>query len=144
MSTFNGEHEQLARGMAALGISVETSAVDLLIQYSGLLRQWNRAYNLVSTSGLADLTVRHLLDSRHAPNVIVRTIMDLLVISALKPLDPGQSQPDQAIALWLLYVRSHWLKMPPLLLARHLMTKALYRWRIRFRPALAKAETKPN
>ena len=49
--------------MAALGIAAESTAVDLLIQYSRLLRQWNRTYNLVSASSLADLTVRHLLDS---------------------------------------------------------------------------------
>ena len=49
--------------MAALGISADTTAVDLLIRYSGLLRQWNRTYNLVSASGLADLSSRHLLDS---------------------------------------------------------------------------------
>jgi hypothetical protein len=78
------------------------------------------------------------------PHMIVRKIMDLLVMSAVKPVAPGESHPGRAITLWLLYIRSHWLKMPPLLLARHLLTKALYRWRARLRPTLARAETKPN
>jgi len=63
MQTSSNEQEQLARGMAALGIAAEDAAIDHLIRYCGLLRQWNRTYNLVSASGLADLTVRHLLDS---------------------------------------------------------------------------------
>jgi hypothetical protein len=81
---------------------------------------------------------------RHAPHMFVRTIMDLLVMSAVKPVTPGESHPSRAITSWLLFVRSHWLKMPPLLLARHLLTKTLYRWRARLRPALAREETKPN
>ena len=85
-----------------------------------------------------------MASQRHAPQMIVRTIMDLLVMSALKPLVPGQSRPGRRIALWLLLMRSHWLKMPPLLLAQHLFVKALYRWRTRFRSTLAKAESEPN
>ena len=78
------------------------------------------------------------------PHMIVREIMDLLVMSAVKPVAPGESHPGRAITLWLLYIRSHWLKMPPLLLARHLTIKFLYRWRTRFRLTFARAETKSN
>jgi len=81
---------------------------------------------------------------RHVPHMFVRTIMDLLVMSALKPLIPGQSRPGRRIALWLLLIRSHWLKMPPLLLAQHLIVKALVRWRTSFKSTSAKAETEPN
>ncbi len=93
-------------------------------------------------TGIPDYVDRAL--RRDAPNMVIRTVMDRLVMSALKPRAPEQSPRSQAFALWLLYVRSHWLKMPPLLLAQHLMTKALYRWRIRFRPTLAKTEAKSN
>ncbi len=79
-----------------------------------------------------------------APNMIVRTIMDLLVMSALKPSAPGQAHPGRAIALWFLYIRSHWLTMPPLLLARHLLVKAFYRWRATLKATLAKTESKAN
>ena len=80
----------------------------------------------------------------HAPHMIVRVIMDVLVLSALKPSAPGQSHPGRAIALFFLRIHSHWLKMPPLLLARHLTIKFLYRWRTRFRLTFARAETKSN
>ena len=80
----------------------------------------------------------------HAPNVILRSIMDGIVMSGLQPAILGKSQPGRAIGLLLLQIHYHWLNMPPLLLARHLTTKALYRWRNRGRPALAGAQTKPN
>jgi len=32
------------------------------------------------------------------------------------------------MARWALYVRSHWLRMPPLLLMQHLTRKVLRRW----------------
>lgn len=32
---------------------------------------------------------------------------------------------------WLLYVRSHWMRMPPHLLAQHLPRKAVQRWKTR-------------
>ena len=65
----------------------------------------------------------------HAPGLIVREIMDVLVMSALSPSIAGRSHQSRSIALFFLRIHSHWLKMPPLLLARHLTTKALYRWR---------------
>jgi Uncharacterised nucleotidyltransferase len=68
----------------------------------------------------------------HRPNIIVRAIMDATVMSALRPPVFGEWQPGRRIALRVLHLRSHWLKMPPLLLARHLMIKTYYRLRVRF------------
>lgn len=64
-----------------------------------------------------------------APPPAVLALMDRLVLLALVP-DPiaGPSRAASA-ARWLLYVRSHWLRMPPALLVRHLAVKALRRWR---------------
>jgi hypothetical protein len=59
-----------------------------------------------------------------APGAVTRHIMDALVERVLVP-----SLPDTRgtpLSAWLLYVRSHWLRMPPWLLARHLGRKA---WR---------------
>lgn len=63
------------------------------------------------------------------PNRAVRALMDRLVSSAVLPAWPGRRRPGAGIARWLLYVRSHWLRMPPGLLARHLLVKALIRAR---------------
>ena len=55
-------------------------------------------------------------------------IMDFLTSRAMMP-DFGESKKlGAASARWMLYVRSHWLRMPPLLLAQHLGRKALRRW----------------
>jgi hypothetical protein len=68
----------------------------------------------------------------HRPNIIVRAIMDGAVMSALSPTAFGEWHPGRRIAFRVLYLRAHWLKMPPLLLARHLLIKTCYRLRVRF------------
>ena len=55
-----------------------------------------------------------------APPAPVRAVMDALVT---RTLPDWERSPSSAAAL-ALYVRSHWLRMPPLLLARHLLRKA--------------------
>jgi Uncharacterised nucleotidyltransferase len=52
-------------------------------------------------------------------------LMDRLWARGLAPQHATVAQPYAAAALFALYVRAHWLRMPPLLLARHLATKAL-------------------
>ena len=61
-----------------------------------------------------------------APEII--TLMDALVEKAIVPEGPNGSTRIHRLARWLLYVRSHWLRMPPHLLASHLTRKALRRW----------------
>jgi hypothetical protein len=58
------------------------------------------------------------------PSALVRAAMDRLVRGALAPDLPEHRSPWQRVAGFCLYVRSHWLRMPPLPLALHLMRKA--------------------
>ncbi|MFQ5774663.1 MAG: nucleotidyltransferase family protein [Kiloniellaceae bacterium] len=62
-----------------------------------------------------------------APNRLVRAAMDRLVPLAMLPEAPDRRGRAAGLARWLLYVRSHWLRMPPGLLARHLVVKAVRR-----------------
>ena len=39
----------------------------------------------------------------------------------------GRRTPTHALRNWLLYVRSHWLRMPPHLLLPHLLRKSMRR-----------------
>jgi len=55
--------------------------------------------------------------------------MDVLWNRALRPAHASAADRWTAPSLWLLYVRAHWLRMPPPLLARHLAIKA---WRRQF------------
>lgn len=62
-----------------------------------------------------------------APAAPVNRFMDALWRRALGSQHPTAALPLTPAALFLLYVRAHWLRMPPLLLARHLATKAWMR-----------------
>lgn len=71
-----------------------------------------------------------------APGMIMRPIMDWLFIRALRPDHSSCDLPGTGLARWLLYVRSHYLKMPMRLLLPHLARKA---WMRRF----AKPDNQP-
>lgn len=64
-----------------------------------------------------------------APAAPVRWAMDWLVPQAILPDHPDHPRWGARLARWLLYSRAHWLRMPPLLLARHLGYKAWLRLR---------------
>ena len=68
---------------------------------------------------------------RAGPPVPIAQLMDLLGVAALKPRRRDERAWFADFAFWCLYVRSHWLRMPPLLLLRHLSTKAWFRVRDR-------------
>ena len=80
----------------------------------------------------------------HRPNPLALAIMDAAVMAALQPVLPDESRRGRHIAIWVLYLRSHWLKMPPLLLARHVASKLLHRLRGRFRLPSASAAVHPQ
>jgi hypothetical protein len=62
---------------------------------------------------------------RDAPAALVDALMARLVRNVLAPRAVGRR--GAPVSAWLLYVRSHWLRMTPWLLARHLSRKALRR-----------------
>lgn len=57
----------------------------------------------------------------------VTIVMDGLADRALLP-EPDSNTYGGGVALWLLYLRSHWMRMPPWLLTRHLTRKTLRKW----------------
>jgi hypothetical protein len=59
------------------------------------------------------------------PGPLWSGLMDMIWRRALRPLHPRFQPPLTGAALGALYVRGHWQRMPPLLLARHLTIKAL-------------------
>jgi hypothetical protein len=58
------------------------------------------------------------------PPRALRLLMDALFLRALLPNHASCNGPLTGAARFLLYVRANWLRMPPLLLARHLFHKA--------------------
>ena len=59
------------------------------------------------------------------PPYLLRGVMDTLFLRTLQP--HGVADGLASLARGSLYVRAHWLRMPPLLLAQHLAVKALRR-----------------
>ena len=53
--------------------------------------------------------------------------IDALFLRALRPFHPTASDRYTPLARWILYVRGHWLRMPPWLLLIHLGRKAFNR-----------------
>lgn len=58
------------------------------------------------------------------PNLLMLSLMDSLFFRALMPVHPSCSDWLTGTARRMLYVRANWLRMPPLMLARHLFHKA--------------------
>ncbi len=56
-------HDNLRAGVAALGISLDQSQLDQLIDYLLLLQKWNLHYNLTAIRDLEQMVSHHLLDS---------------------------------------------------------------------------------
>jgi putative nucleotidyltransferase-like protein len=67
-----------------------------------------------------------------APSYAMQKLMDALFAQYFLPELPDRPRRRAAIARELLYVRAHWLRMPPLMLARHLTIKAWRRAQERF------------
>ena len=67
------------------------------------------------------------------PAGLTARTLDTLVPVAIVPSLPDRAPVSARVARWLLFVRSHWLRMPPVLLARHLAIKAWQSLTRRFR-----------
>lgn len=60
-------------------------------------------------------------------------LMDLLFLRALRPSHASTSDGWTPLARWLLYVRGHWLRMPPWQLIPHLVRKMLIQPKIKWK-----------
>lgn len=63
--------------------------------------------------------------ARWSPVAPVRALMDALAERALFPLHPDRPSRWARLSRLLLYMRSHWIRMPPWLLTYHLTVKFL-------------------
>ena len=75
-----------------------------------------------------------------APPRFILRLMDRLIVWVMVPDHPDFPQRRTAVAQWLLYVRSHWLRMPPGLLLQHLTRKQIMRWKRRKPASTATAQ----
>jgi hypothetical protein len=87
-----------------------------------LLHQVQRLFGLPLPREATDALAAYL--SRGLATSLVATLLE----QAVRPNHPSCDSPTARLARWLLYVRSHWLRMPLHLLLPHLIRKA-YRTR---------------
>ena len=64
-----------------------------------------------------------------APNLLLKSVMDSLLLRALMPDHCSCNDSLTGLARYLLYLRSHWLRMPLYLLIPHLLRKSLRRFK---------------
>jgi hypothetical protein len=64
------------------------------------------------------------VDKAGAPHRLVLRIMDACYDRALMPMHASCARPGTTLARLALYIRAHWLRMPPRLLIAHLTRKA--------------------
>jgi hypothetical protein len=86
-------------------------------------------YTLRFARRLLGTPVPAAVDSALArPPAVATALMDRLVAKALLPVTGARPTFGEGTARVLLYIRSHWLRMPPWQLASHLTRKAVRQW----------------
>ena len=60
---FAAQEARLGAGLERLGLILDAEQHRCLLNYLGLLKRWNRAYNLTAVTEPAEMVARHLLDS---------------------------------------------------------------------------------
>ena len=80
---------------------------------------------------LLQSVVASRIKSALAPTLPARRLMLTMMRSQLRPPDPDHTGAMSKLSANFLYLRSHWLRMPPLMLARHLLIQIRRRGGIR-------------
>lgn len=70
--------QQLAQGLAAMGLEVPAAAQEKLLAYAALLEKWNKTYSLTALRGADKAVSHHLLDSLAVlPHVPAGRLLDV-------------------------------------------------------------------
>ncbi len=83
-------------------------------------------YALRYTQLILDTPIpQFVIDSISGPVAPIRSVMDFCYRRALRPDHASCANRGTPLAKWMLYIRSHWIRMPFYLLVYHLSRKAL-------------------
>ncbi|HSC95591.1 MAG TPA: 16S rRNA (guanine(527)-N(7))-methyltransferase RsmG [Burkholderiales bacterium] len=92
--------QQLAQGVAELGVTLPEGAPQRLLAYLDLLQKWNRAYNLTAVRQAPRMVSYHLLDSLAAvAHVTAATILDVGSGAGLPGIPLAVALPDSRVTL---------------------------------------------
>jgi len=92
--------EQLERGLAALGLTLDRDTRARLLDYVALIEKWNRVYNLTAIREPAKMVSHHLLDSLAvAPHLRARRLLDVGSGAGLPGIPLALAKPDMQVTL---------------------------------------------
>lgn len=93
-------NEQLARGIAALGLNLPEAAQQRLLDFAALLAKWNRVYNLTALREESQMVTHHLLDSLSVlSSVDASSIADIGTGGGLPGVPLAIARPDLQVTL---------------------------------------------